>query len=259
MAATGTADGLAGRVALVTGASAGIGAATAQALAAAGMAVMLGARRAERLASVCDQIRAAGGEADWRTTDLRDPLEVDALVDAAARRWGRLDALVNNAAVGAVGPVAEGDLEDWRAILETNVLATMVACRAALRHMLPRGQGDILNVGSASAHEPWPHLAAYAASKAAVVAFSRSLRAEVAAQGVRVMTIEIHNVQGTDFAAGFDPARLPAAVARWIEVGVLNPKAPSIAPADVARAIVFQLSQPPPASVHDLVIRSREN
>lgn len=250
---------LAGRVGLVTGASGGIGAATAQALAAAGMAVMLVARRAERLAAVCAAIQAAGGEAAWQVSDVRRSHEMEAAVDAAAERWGRLDALVNNAAVGAVAPVAEGDLDAWRAVFETNVLGPMVACRAALRHMLPQGTGDILNVSSAAAQGAWPHLAAYAASKAALEAFSRCLRAEVAGAGIRVMTIEIHNVQGTDFATGLDPRRLSEAVARWVEVGALDPRAPSITPADVARAIAFQLSQPAPASVHHLVIRSREN
>lgn len=250
---------LAGRVGIVTGASAGIGAATARALATSGMTVLLGARRAERLEAVCGEIAAAGGLAAARPTDLRDPADVERLVDEAVSRWGRLDAMVNNAAVGTVGPIAEGAVDDWRAVIETNLLGTMVACRAALRHMLPRGQGDIVNVGSASAHEIWPHLAAYAASKAAVYAFTRCLRAEVAVQGIRVMTIEIHNVTGTDFASGFDPARLPAALERWMATGVLNPAAPTITPDDVARAIVFQLAMPPPASVHEVVIRSREN
>jgi NADP-dependent 3-hydroxy acid dehydrogenase YdfG len=250
---------LAGKVGVVTGASSGIGAATARALAAAGMAVVLGARRTEKLAALCDEIRAAGGVADWRALDLRDEASVDALIDAAVERHGALDALVNNAAFGIVGPIARGATDDWRAVLETNVLGTLVACRAALRHMLPRGAGDILNVGSASAQEAWPHLAVYAASKAAIHTLSLGLRAEVAAAGVRVMTIEVHNVAGTDFARAFDPAALPDAIARWIAVGVLNPKAPPITPDDVARAIVFQLAQPAPASVHALVIRSREN
>lgn len=250
---------LAGRVGVVTGASAGIGAATARALAQAGMTVVLGARRADRLAAVCDEIRAAGGVADFRVTDLRDEAQLAALIDGAAERHGRLDALVNNAALGLVGPIAQGQTDQWRAVLETNVLGTLIACRAALRHMLARGAGDIVNVSSASANEIWPSMAVYAASKAAIEALSRSLRAEVATQGVRVMTIEIHNVGGTDFAAALDPAELPGAIQQWIARGVLNPQAPNITPEHVAAALVFQLSQPQPASVHHLVIRSREN
>jgi NAD(P)-dependent dehydrogenase (short-subunit alcohol dehydrogenase family) len=125
--------------------------------------------------------------------------------------------------------------------------------------MLPCGRGDILNVTSASAREGWPYLALYSASKAAIHTLSRALRAEVAEQGIRVMTIEIHNVGGTEFARDFDPAVLPAALARWQALGLLNPAAALIEPADVGRAVAFQLAQRDPASVHEVVIRSRAN
>ncbi len=249
---------LAGRVVVVTGASSGIGAAVARELGAAGAVVVLGARRADRLNAVAAAIRAAGGEADAVPTDMRDEAQVERLIDGAAARHGRLDALVNNAAVGHVRTVAEGRTEEWRAVLETNVLGPLVACRAALRHMLPRGAGDIVNMTSASAHEAWPYLAPYAASKAAVHTLSRGLRAEVAPLGIRVMTVEIHNV-ASEFGAGFDPAVLPDALARWTGLGLVNPDTPLLEPEDVARAVVFQLSQPPRASIHTLTIRSRAN
>jgi NADP-dependent 3-hydroxy acid dehydrogenase YdfG len=235
---------LAGRVGVVTGASSGIGAAVARGLAAAGMDVVLGARRAEHLTAVAETIRAAGGQADVVPTDLADEGQVDRLIDGTVSRRGRLDALVNNAAVGYVRLIEDGRSDEWRRTLETNVLGTLAACRAALRHMLPQGRGDILNVTSASAHEAWPYLAVYAASKAAIHTLSCGLRAEVASRGVRVMTIEVHNVGATDFAASFDPAVLPTAVQRWTELGLLNPATPMLAPEDVAAAVVFQLSLP---------------
>jgi NADP-dependent 3-hydroxy acid dehydrogenase YdfG len=249
---------LAGRGGVVTGASSGIGAATARALAAAGMAVVVGARRAERLAALCSEIRAAGGTADFVVTDLRVEAQVTALVDHAAVRFGRLDALVNNAGAGVVRLVEEGRTEEWRMILETNVLGTLVACRAALRHMLPRGTGDILNLTSVSAREAWPYMAAYAGSKAAVHVVSQALRREVAERGVRVMTVAVHNI-GTEFASGFDFDVLPEASKRWEALGLLNRRAKLLVPDDVARAIVFMLAQPDPMSVHDLEIRSRAN
>lgn len=252
-------EALAGRVGVVTGASAGIGAAVARALAAAGMAVVLGARRAEKLAGICHDIRAAGGTADAVATDMRDEALVERLIAAAIERHGHLDALVNNAAIGTLRTIADGRTDEWRAIFETNVLGTLVACRAALRHMLPQGHGDILNMTSASAHEAWPYLAVYAGSKAAIHTLSRGLRAEVAGRGIRVMTIEIHNVMGTDFASNFEPTVLPVALTRWQELGLLTRESPMIQPEDVARAVVFQLSQPDPASVHHLTIRSRAN
>jgi NADP-dependent 3-hydroxy acid dehydrogenase YdfG len=249
---------LAGRVGVVTGASSGIGAAVACALAAAGMRVVIGARRADRLEEVAAGIRAARGEAHAVATDLCDEAQVERLIDAAASRYGVLDVLVNNAAVGHVRTVADGRTPEWRATLDTNIMGTLIACRAALRHMLPRGAGDIVNMTSASAHEAWPYLAAYAASKAAVHTLSCALRAEVAAQGVRVVTIEIHNV-ATEFGVNFDPAVLPLALARWTALGLVNPDAPLLEPKDVARAVVFQLTQPERASVHALTIRSRTN
>lgn len=250
---------LAGRVGVVTGASAGIGAAVARHLATAGMRVVLGARRGDRLAAVCDDIRANGGVADFVATDLRDEADIERLIASAMERYGQIDALVNNAAMGTLRTIADGRTDEWRAILETNVLATLIACRAALRHMLPRGSGDIVNMTSASAHEAWPYLAVYAASKAAIHSLSRGLRAEVAGKGVRVMTIEIHNVAGTDFASNFEAEVLPAAIKRWEQLGLLSRESPMIAADDVARAVVFQLSQPDPASIHHLTIRSRAN
>jgi NADP-dependent 3-hydroxy acid dehydrogenase YdfG len=249
---------LAGRVAVVTGASSGIGRAVAYELARAGMRVVLAARRVERLGEAVAGIRAAGGEAEAVATDLRDEVQVERLVDGAAARHGRLDVLVNNAAVGHIRTIAEGRSEEWRADLETNVLGTLVACRSALRHMLPRATGDIVNMTSASAYEAWPYLAVYSACKAAVHTLSRALRAEVAGRGIRVMTIEIHNV-ASEFASSFDPELLPVATRRWRELGLINPDTPLLAPEDVARAVAFQLAQPAHASIHHLTIRSRAN
>lgn len=249
---------LAGRVGVVTGASSGIGAAVARTLGGAGVRLVLGARRVERLEAVADQIRAAGGDALAVPTDMRDEAQVGRLVARAVERHGALDVLVNNAGTGAVRLVADGRTEEWRAVLETNVLGTLVACRAALGYMLPRGCGDILNVTSVSAHEGWPYLAAYAGSKAAIHALSRSLRAEVAARGVRVMTIDVHHV-ATEFGMGFDQDVLPDALTRWQELRLIDPTCPVLSPDDVARAVLFQLSQPDAASVHELTLRPRAN
>lgn len=248
-----------GRVGIITGASSGIGAAAAKALAAAGMRVVLGARRQDGLAATCGAIRAAGGTAEYVLTDMRDEAQVERLISTAIERFGQLDALVNNAAYGVVRTIPEGRTEEWRAIFDTNVLGTLTACRAALRHMLPAGHGDILNVTSASAHEAWPYLSVYAASKAAVHTLSAGLRAEVAHRGIRVMTLEVHNVAGTDFASSFDRSVMGEAIKRWEQLGLLRRDSAMIRPEDAADAIVFQLSQTDPASVHHLSLRSRAN
>lgn len=250
---------LAGRVAVVTGASSGIGAALADSLAAAGAVLMLGARRTEALQAICQRIGDAGGRAAFEPTDLADESQATRLVEAAVERFGRIDILINNAAVGTVRTIAEGRTDEWRETIDTNLLGTLFTSRAALRHMLPAGRGDIVNITSASAHEAWPYLSVYAATKAGVHTLSNAMRAEVAHLGIRVMTVEVHNVAGTDFASRFDRSVMRDAVQRWEQLALLRRDSPMIAPADVARAIVHQLEQPDPVSVHHLSIRSRAN
>lgn len=250
---------LSGQVVAITGASSGIGAAAARLLGQRGVTVVLGARREDKLTEVRDAIRADGGIAELVVTDMQQPDQVENLVDTAVKRFGKLDALVNNAGVGTVRTIADGRIDEWRTIFETNVIGTLVACRAALRHMLPKRNGTLLNVTSASAYEAWPYLSVYAASKAAVHRLSEGLRAEVGGLGVRVMTIEVHNVGATDFASTFDPELLPEAIQRWVGLGLLSRESPMIAADDVARAIAFQLEQPDPVSVHHVSIRSRAN
>ncbi|MCX8073378.1 MAG: SDR family oxidoreductase [Candidatus Binatia bacterium] len=250
---------LQGRVAVVTGASSGIGAAVAEALAQEGVQVVVGARRVEGLQRVCDRIREQGGEGVWVQTDLRDEIAVERLIATAVDRFGDLHILVNNAGVGTVRSIAEGRTEEWRMMVETNILGTLFACRAALRHMLPKGRGDVVNVTSAAAYEAWPYLSVYAATKAAVHCLSQGLRAEVAERGIRVMTIEVHNIGGTDFASGFDPTVAREAIPTWERLGLLRRSSGMLQASDAARAIVFQLAQPDPASVHHLTLRSRAN
>jgi NADP-dependent 3-hydroxy acid dehydrogenase YdfG len=247
------------RIIVVTGASSGIGAAAAQALAAEGARVMLAARRANALQELCENIRCAGGIADHLVVDMRREADVERLVQTTVDRFGCIDALVNNAAYGTVRTIADGRSDEWRAMLETNVLGPLAACRAALRYMLPAGKGDILNVTSASAHEAWPYLSVYAASKAALHSLSAGLRAEVAHLGIRVMTLEVHNVTGTDFATNFDGAIMGEAIQRWQQLGLLRRDSPMLRPEEAAAAIVFQLSRNDPASVHHVALRSRAN
>src|SRR6478735_7751677 len=170
---------LEGRVALVTGASSGIGEATALALADAGAKVAIAARRRDRLDKLAGRIAAAGGDALVLEADLLDDHVAQRIVADTESHYGGLDILVNNAGVMYLEPVAEADLGRWRRMLELNVLSLIASSQAALRGMRERREGDIVNIASTAGRIANPMAAAYSATKFGVVAFSEALRREV--------------------------------------------------------------------------------
>jgi NAD(P)-dependent dehydrogenase (short-subunit alcohol dehydrogenase family) len=177
-----------GKTAVVTGASSGIGRAIAVRLGEAGARVFAAGRRKEALAGTAEAIAAAGGEATTVPADLRDPGEVQGLVDRAMADTGRLDVRVNNAAVSFLGKVAEGDPEAWREMLEINVLALAVGSQAAVRAMRAcQAQGHIVNISSSSTRYEAPGF--YGATKTAVNAITASLRQELENDTIRVVTV----------------------------------------------------------------------
>jgi short-subunit dehydrogenase len=180
---------LRGAVVVVTGASSGIGAATAIACGQEGMRVTLAARRGDRLATVADRVRAAGGEARVVPTDVRDEAAVSALVNGTLAEWGRLDVLVNNAGAGILATVAQTTAADFEAQLRVNFLSAVYATLAALPHMRQAGRGHIVNVASVVGKRASPFRAAYVASKFALVGFSEALRMEARAEGIDVTCV----------------------------------------------------------------------
>jgi NAD(P)-dependent dehydrogenase (short-subunit alcohol dehydrogenase family) len=177
---------LTGSVALVTGASAGIGAAIAKALATRGANLMLLARRAEALQVVAGEVRAMGVEATTAVADVTDPAALQLAVADALARFGRIDALVNNA--GVVEPIAsphQADPAAWARCVEINLTGVFNACHAVLPHMLGRGAGVIVNISSGAATRALEGWSAYCAAKAGAAMFTQSLAAEYAARGLR--------------------------------------------------------------------------
>jgi len=235
-----------GRVALVTGASAGIGRAVAEDLLAAGMRVAIAARRAERLAEVA----AAAPERTLACpADLRDPSAVEALFARVRQAWGGVDVLVNNAGFGRRAPLLEGDLAAWRGMLELNVLALCQCTAEAVRDMRARGdQGHVIHVGSMSGHRTPPGTGVYGATKFAVRSLTESLRQELREAGsqIRVSAVSPGFVE-TEFAGVYhgDPQRGRETYARF---KVLEPR-------DVAAAVRFLLAAPPHVQVHDVLVR----
>ncbi|UBU09236.1 SDR family NAD(P)-dependent oxidoreductase [Nonomuraea gerenzanensis] len=233
-----------GKVALVTGASSGIGEATALALSAAGASVAAGARRADRLKLLADR---APGELLPLDLDVTDQESVRAAVAATAERFGGLDILVNNAGVMLSGPIAGADTTQWTRMVETNLLGSMFTVHAALPYLLER-KGTVVQVSSTSGRTASAYGAVYAATKFGVTAFSEALRQEVTAQGVRVVVVEPGFV-ATELADHITDPSIRAMAREMAE------SMRSLRPADIAAAVTYAVTQPAHVAVNELLIR----
>ena len=240
-----------GRVALVTGASSGIGEATAVALAAEGAKVAVAARRVDRLEALAKRIEADGGEALVVEADVADEAQARAMVAATKERFGRLDILVNNAGVMLLGPIVGADPEDWRRTLSVNVLGLMYATHAALPLLLDQGGGDVVNLSSVAGRTARAGAGVYNASKWAVNAFSESLRQEVTARHVRVTLVEPGAVV-TELTDHITHEPTKKATKDWVS---------SITPLeseDIAAAVLYAVTQRPRVSVNEVLVRPTE-
>jgi NADP-dependent 3-hydroxy acid dehydrogenase YdfG len=240
---------LSGKTALVTGASSGIGRAAAVALAAAGAQVALVARRADRLAELAAQIEAGGGQALARVADVTDEHEATAAVEDTVAHFGGLDILVNAAGMTQTGKVENGDLADWRYVMELNFWASFYTSRAAIPALKAGGGGDIVNISSTAGRRAvGATFGPYAASKFALTAFNESLRAEVTLAGVRVCIIE-PGATATEVHEHIKDEKVREFTRQHVE------KDGAMQPEDVAAAIVFAVSLPPRVNISQLVIR----
>jgi NADP-dependent 3-hydroxy acid dehydrogenase YdfG len=237
-----------GRIALVTGASSGIGEATALGLTEAGARVAIAARRKDRLQSLARKIEEMGGEALAIGADLASEAEAQRAVRETESRFGRLDILVNNAGVMYLEPVAEADLARWRHMFELNVLGLIAASQAALRGMRERRDGHIVNVSSTAGRIANPMGAGYSGTKFAVVAFSEALRKEVYTDHIRVTVIE-PGVVDTELRDHIAHAGVQKAIETWAQ-GMRQ-----LQSEDIARAIVFAVCQPPHVNINEILMR----
>ena len=239
---------LTGKVALITGASSGIGEATAVALAQAGAAVAIGARRTDRLDSLAQRLRDDGARALTLELDVNDEDACRQAVQRTRSELSGLDVLVNSAGLMLLGPIVDADTEDWRRMIFTNVLGLMYMTHAAAPSMVAQGSGEIVNISSVAGRQARAGAGEYNASKWAVNAFSESLRQEVTERGVRVSLVEPGAVatELTDHIT--DPQSKQAAEQMYGSMRALHAE-------DIARAILYVVSQPAHVAINEILVR----
>jgi len=243
-------------VALVTGASSGIGQATARALAEQGATVALVARRAERLADLGAEIAAAGGTALPIEADVSEREQAEAAVARAVEELGRLDLLVNNAGVMLLGPIADAPVEEWEQMVEVNLLGLMYTARAAIPHLLeaaarePRRVADLVNVSSVAGRIARKGSGVYNATKFGVGAFSESLRQELTRRHVRTSLVEPGAV-ATELQGHNRPEVRDQIERRFEEMEILQAE-------DIADAIVYTVTRPRHVAVNEILVRPTE-
>jgi NADP-dependent 3-hydroxy acid dehydrogenase YdfG len=233
------------KVILITGASSGIGAATARRLAAAGHLIVAGARRTDRLAALGDEVRATGGVLNAYPLDVTDLGSVRAFVAAALDRHGRIDVLVNNAGVMPLSPIAELRIDEWEQMIDVNLRGTLYGIAAVLPHLREQGSGHIVNVSSVSGQRVDPTAAVYSATKFAVRALSEGLRQE--SRDIRVTVVSPGFTQSELAEQGGSPEAQGAARAAAERLAI-----PASA---IAEAIAFAVAQPSTVDVNELTVR----
>ncbi len=238
---------LSGQVIAVTGASSGIGEATALACAKAGAAVALAARRSDRIDQLAERIAGEGGRAIAVPTDVGEERAAREFVARAHDELGRLDVLVNNAGTMLLGPIADAPTEDWRRMIHANVFGVLYCTHAALPLMAAQGSGHIVNVSSVAGRVARQGSGVYNLTKFGVGAFSESLRQEGVALGVRVTLVEPGAV-ATELAGHNRPEVLEQIQKRFGDVERLTAE-------DIAGAVLYAIGQPPRVSINEVLVR----
>jgi NADP-dependent 3-hydroxy acid dehydrogenase YdfG len=236
-----------GKVVVITGASSGLGEATARLLSAQGASVVLGARRADRLQVLADELTDNGGKALAVATDVTDCAQVKALVEAAVQTFGRIDVLLNNAGLMPLAPMERLRSDEWEQMIDVNIKGVLYGIAAALPHMKDQKAGHIINVSSVYGHKVAPGAAVYCATKFAVRALSEGLRQEVKPYNIRTTVISPGAV-ATELLQGISEPDVAESVRKRTE--------PIAIPADsFARMVAFAISQPEEVDVNEILFR----
>jgi NADP-dependent 3-hydroxy acid dehydrogenase YdfG len=239
-------NGIKGKVVAITGAGSGIGEATARLLAKLGAKIVLGARRAERLKILADQINQAGGEAVYAVTDVKRRDDLTNLVKLACEQYGRLDVFINNAGISQLSRIDELQVEDWEEMIDVNLKGVLYGIAAALPVFRNQGSGHIINIISTSGIKIVPLQGIYAGTKNAVRTITEALRQE-SRGNLRVTGISPGFVQ-TEFVDNMKNETMKGMIKEKMETIAISPDA-------IARAVVYAIEQPSDVEVGDIVIR----
>jgi NADP-dependent 3-hydroxy acid dehydrogenase YdfG len=232
---------------VITGASSGLGEATARLLSAQGAVVVLGARRTERIEALAQELIGLGGRALAQTTDVTKREQVQALVDAAVQSFGRVDVMINNAGLMPHSLLERGKVEDWERMIDVNIKGVLYGIAAALPVMQSQKSGHVINVSSVAGHKVGPGGAVYSATKHAVRVLSEGLRQEV----------KPHNIRTTVISPGAVATELPGSATEADVAKSLQDfyAAYAISADSFARAVAFAISQPEDMDVNEILFR----
>jgi len=238
-------NGIAGKVTIITGASSGLGEATARMLAANGAKLVLGARRLDRLQALAAELSLPADAVVQ--TDVSHAEQVQALVDRAMRLHARVDVLLNNAGLMPHSPLERGKIADWDRMIDVNLKGVLYGIAAVLPHMKVQGSGHIINVSSVGGHKVRPGSAVYAATKAAVLMLSEGLRQEVKPYNIRTTVISPGAV-ATELPESITEADVATGIRKFYETYAI--------PADsFARMVMFAMSQPEDVDINEILFR----
>ncbi|MBD1865575.1 MULTISPECIES: SDR family NAD(P)-dependent oxidoreductase [Trichocoleus] len=237
-----------GKVAIITGASAGIGEATAIALAAEGAKVAIVARRGDRLDALAQRITAKDGEALAIVADITDDAQIQTLVDKTKTTWGQIDILINNAGIALTGEIATANPDDWRRMIDLNLVALMNVTHAVLPILQAQGTGHIVNISSVAGRTIRVGIGGYNVTKWGVNAFSEALRQEISQQNIRVTVIEPGMVNTEINQHTTDSIARQRSEERRKSITPLESE-------DIAAAIVYAVTQPARVNVNEILIR----
>ncbi|WP_323174129.1 SDR family NAD(P)-dependent oxidoreductase [Natrialba sp. PRR66] len=238
-----------GQVAIVTGASSGIGEATASALAQRGANIVLAARRVDELEALANDIESDGGEALAVPTDVTSEDDIDSLVETTLNEFGSIDVLVNNAGVMLLEPVARADRANFRQMVEVNLLGLMNLTHAVLPVMQDQATGHIVNISSTSGRQATANSSGYNATKFGVNAFTEALRQEVTAEGIRTTIIEPGVVE-TELKDHIPDEGVKEQLEEYVFSGMT-----ALQSEDIARGVAYAVTQPQHVSVNEMLIR----